>query len=50
MLEITQELGFDLAHAIAIKAKQTAIDTLKGAPVDVEVIVTDRKGTVLARV
>lgn len=50
VLEITQELGFDLAHAIAIKAKQTAIDTLKGAPVDVEVIVTDRKGTVLARV
>ncbi|MDQ0999513.1 cobalt-precorrin-5B (C1)-methyltransferase [Phyllobacterium ifriqiyense] len=50
VLEITQELGIDLAHAIAIKAKQTAIDTLKGAPVDVEVIVTDRKGTVLARV
>ncbi len=50
VLEITQSLGIDLAPIIAIKAKQTAIDTLKGAPVDVEVIVTDRKGTVLARV
>lgn len=50
VLEISQELGIDLARAIALKAKQTATDTLRGSPVEVEVIVTDRKGTVLARV
>jgi cobalt-precorrin-5B (C1)-methyltransferase len=50
VLEITQALGIDLANSIALKAKMTAADTLKGAPVEVEVIVTDRKGTVLARV
>ena len=50
VLELTQELGIDLASVIATKARQTALDTLKGAPVAVDVIVTDRKGTVLARV
>lgn len=50
VLELTQELGIDLASVIATKARQTALDTLKDAPVAVEVIVTDRKGTVLARV
>lgn len=50
VLEFTQAFGIDLAGVIATKARQTALDTLKGAPVAVEVIVTDRKGTVLARV
>ncbi|MHC1548594.1 cobalt-precorrin-5B (C(1))-methyltransferase [Phyllobacterium sp. K27] len=50
VLEISQTLGVDIARAVAMKAKKTAIDTLKGAPVEVEVIVTDRKGAVLARV
>jgi cobalt-precorrin-5B (C1)-methyltransferase len=50
VLELTQELGINLAAPIAVKARETAIATLKGAPVDVEVIVTDRKGAILARV
>jgi cobalt-precorrin-5B (C1)-methyltransferase len=50
VFELTQNLGIDLASPIATKARQTALATLKGAPVDVEVIVTDRKGTILARV
>ncbi|EJN03946.1 cobalt-precorrin-5B (C(1))-methyltransferase [Phyllobacterium sp. YR531] len=50
VLELTQSLGFDLAGSIALKAKKVANDTLRGTPIELEVIVTDRKGTVLARV
>ncbi len=50
VLELTQSMGIDLASLIATRARQTALATLKGAPVEVEVIVTDRKGTVLSRV
>lgn len=48
-LEIAKQNDIDLAAPVAQKARQTAIDTLRGAPVDVDVIVTDRKGVVLAR-
>ena len=50
VLELTQGLGLDLAAPIAARAKETALDTLKGAPVEVELIITDRKGKILARV
>jgi cobalt-precorrin-5B (C1)-methyltransferase len=50
VLELTTKLGLDLAAPIAARARETALATLKGAPVDVEVIVIDRKGTVIARV
>lgn len=50
VLELTQGHGIDLALPIATKARETALATLKGAPVEVEVIVTDRQGTILARV
>lgn len=49
VLEITQSIGLNMAEPIAQTARQTALETLRGAPVDVEVIVTDRKGTILAR-
>ncbi|MBO3760541.1 cobalt-precorrin-5B (C(1))-methyltransferase [Ciceribacter sp. L1K22] len=46
--EITTENGIDLAPEIAVRARLTALDTLRGAPVSVDVIVTDRKGLILA--
>jgi cobalt-precorrin-5B (C1)-methyltransferase len=48
VLEMTREAGFDLATPIAAKARKTAIDALRGAPVTVDIVVTDRSGTILA--
>ncbi|MDQ0453778.1 cobalt-precorrin-5B (C(1))-methyltransferase [Rhizobium paknamense] len=48
-LELARERGIDLASPVAQLARQTALDTLKGAPVAVEVMVIDRKGNILAR-
>ncbi|NKN37849.1 cobalt-precorrin-5B (C(1))-methyltransferase [Agrobacterium sp. a22-2] len=48
VLELASESKFDIAHIIAGKARQTALDTLRGAPVEVDIIVTDRKGQILA--
>ncbi|QNQ62815.1 cobalt-precorrin-5B (C(1))-methyltransferase [Brucella sp. 6810] len=50
VLELTQSIGIDIAGPIALEARQTALKTLRGAPVEVEIIVTDRKGNILARV
>lgn len=50
ILDIALENGINLAQPIARKARETALETLKGAPVAVEVIVTDRKGNILARI
>lgn len=49
VLELTRETGVDLATPIAGLARETAKRTLQDAPVAVEVIVTDRKGNILAR-
>lgn len=49
ILEISREIGFDIATPIAERALQTAVDTLRGADVKVDVIITDRKGEILAR-
>ncbi|MCI5076269.1 cobalt-precorrin-5B (C(1))-methyltransferase [Oricola sp.] len=49
VLGLTRENGIDLAGPIAELARRTASETLRDAPVEVEVIVTDRKGTILAR-
>jgi cobalamin biosynthesis protein CbiD len=48
--EITKENGIDLAASVAARARSTAINTLRGAPVVVDILVTDRKGTILAHV
>ncbi len=50
VLELTRSIGVDIATPIALKAKETALETLRGAPVEVEIIVTDRSGNILARV
>ncbi|WP_419911301.1 cobalt-precorrin-5B (C(1))-methyltransferase [Hoeflea sp.] len=49
VLEITRENGIDLAPSIAEKACESAIEVLRGAEIDVDIIVTDRKGNILAR-
>ncbi len=49
-LEMTQSIGVDLATPVALKARETARATLRGAAVEVEIIVTDREGKILARV
>lgn len=49
VLDIVTKEGIDIATPIAQKAKLVAKETLRDAPVTVEVIVTDRKGNILAR-
>ena len=48
-LEMTLEAGIELPSLVAAKAQQTAVETLRGAAVAVEVVVVDRQGEVLAR-
>lgn len=50
ILEITKENNIDITPLIAEAAKKTALKTLNGAPVEVEVIIIDRKGEILARI
>lgn len=49
ILEISKEIGFDIATPIAELALKTAQATLRGADVSVDIIITDRKGEILAR-
>ncbi|HUF87572.1 MAG TPA: cobalt-precorrin-5B (C(1))-methyltransferase [Thermohalobaculum sp.] len=47
--EALEIAGPALAEAVAEDARAIALEALRGAPVGVEVIVTDRRGTVLGR-
>lgn len=49
ILELALENEIDVASAVARAARATAIETLRGAPVEVDVIVTDRQGKIIAR-
>jgi len=49
ILELALENDTDVASAVARAARMTAIATLRGAPVEVDVIVTDRQGKIIAR-
>lgn len=49
-LEIATQNNIDIALPIALKAHEQAVKALKGAPVSVEIIITNRNGKVLARV
>lgn len=49
ILDIALENGINPAQRIAELAQKTALHILNGAPVEVEIIITDRKGTILAR-
>ncbi len=48
-LEITRENKIDLAQPVARFACEKATEVLRGAEIAVDVIVTDRKGNILAR-
>jgi cobalt-precorrin-5B (C1)-methyltransferase len=48
VLELTRPQGLDLPSAIAGEARNKALETLRGAPVAVDVMVTDRSGKLLA--
>ncbi len=48
-LEITRQNKIDLAAPIAVMARETALATLRGASIDVDVLVVDREGKILAR-
>ncbi|MGR0188642.1 cobalt-precorrin-5B (C(1))-methyltransferase [Azospirillum aestuarii] len=47
VLAIAKEAGLPLADRVAALAQRTALDTLDGAPVAVEVLVTDRQGNIV---
>ncbi len=49
VFEITKENGIDLANPIADAARRTAMATLRGAPVEVDIVVTDRQGGIIGR-
>jgi len=48
VLELTRDLGIDISAAVAIRARETAIATLRDAAVTVDLMVTDRQGKILA--
>ncbi|MDP3525824.1 MAG: cobalt-precorrin-5B (C(1))-methyltransferase, partial [Hoeflea sp.] len=48
VLELTRAQGLDLPSVIAAKAREVALETLRGAPVAVDVMVTDRSGKLIA--
>ncbi|GGL02544.1 cobalt-precorrin-5B C(1)-methyltransferase [Sphaerisporangium melleum] len=48
-LTLCQAAGVPLGDLIAARARATALDVLRGAPVEVDVIVIDRAGTLVGR-
>jgi len=49
VLDITRKNKVELAPMIAEKAHLAALDTLRGAAVAVDILITDREGNILAR-
>ena len=48
-LSLASAEGIELGTAIAARARERAVDTLRGAPVEVETIVVDRAGAIVGR-
>jgi cobalt-precorrin-5B (C1)-methyltransferase len=48
VLEMTRESGIDLPRLIAARAREKALQTLRGAPVAIDIVITDRQGTIIA--
>ena len=48
-LQQCQAAGFPLGGLVAAGARQTALGVLRGAPVEVDVVVIDRAGTIVGR-
>lgn len=47
-LETTRGNGIDLPNLIAARAREKAMETLRGAPVAVDILITDRQGKIIA--
>ncbi|EJF88923.1 cobalt-precorrin-5B (C(1))-methyltransferase [Bartonella tamiae] len=50
VLDMTLQENIDIATPIALEVQKIAKKTLRDAPVNVEVIITDRKGKILAKI
>jgi cobalt-precorrin-5B (C1)-methyltransferase len=48
-LELSRAAGFDLGTPVAAKARAVAAQVLADAPVEVDVVVVDREGTIVGR-
>ncbi|XVQ10592.1 cobalt-precorrin-5B (C(1))-methyltransferase [Spirillospora sp. CA-255316] len=48
-LRICAEAGLPLGDLVAARARDVALDVLRGAPVEVDVVVIDRAGTIVGR-
>ncbi len=48
VLELTRENGIELPGLIATRARERAIETLRGAPVKIDILITDRQGNIIA--
>ena len=48
-LQVSQDVGFGLGDAVAAAARDAARDVLRGAPVDVDIVVIDRAGEIVGR-
>jgi cobalt-precorrin-5B (C1)-methyltransferase len=48
-LQQCQTAGLPLGDLVAARARETALGVLRGAPVEVDVVVIDRGGTVVGR-
>lgn len=48
LYELANENEIDIAASVAAAARQAALDTLRGADVAVDVVVTDRQGKIIA--
>ena len=49
VLEAARAQGIDIAGVVACLAKQVALDTLRGAATNVDIVIVDRQGEVIAR-
>jgi cobalt-precorrin-5B (C1)-methyltransferase len=47
--ELARAIGFDLVPRVARAALGTVREALRGAPVDADVVITDRAGTIIGR-
>jgi cobalt-precorrin-5B (C1)-methyltransferase len=49
VLQLARAAGLPLADLVAERARRSALEVLRGAPVAVDVVVTDRAGTIVGR-
>jgi cobalt-precorrin-5B (C1)-methyltransferase len=48
VLELARHAGIEIAAPVAQRARATALATLQGAPIDVDILVIDRAGSIIA--